>query len=515
MFKLFSDTFNINEIIESCSTEVLLENEFSVQDKLPDIEKIISTEGKIKINNASVKTDAITIEGNLIYNIIYRSNDEETTVCSTSGKIPFSENIHVANATSDMSVQVNSFIDYIDSEQLSDRTFSIKAVVMLDSDVISDHPVSFVSNLESDGSFQAKTKNIKYTDAVSELSEEVKIDEALELNKASDEIASILKADSEVYITNVDVLDEKMLVEGICKVGFLYAENNSFNSTAFIAEEFPFTHYLETKNYNENLLKDVKICQNEMTYSIAENYDNEKKLIEFSLPFTVNAKLFDTVEKNVITDCYSTESQLELESNKIKFSSLKSIANKNIKFENILDAVAGTIKDIYTVDITPKISEKKVYDDKYVVDGFLDVNVLYLNSDINKIDRAFGSMPFTAAIDLDEDDSSSTIDSSININKCGAYRKGNNSIVVSCDINIALNLKNKDEISVISNITEVGPVDHSKMPSLIFRVVQPGEAIWDIAKNYNLSINYLKELNEFATDNALNPGTKIIIARKI
>ncbi|MGB4439408.1 MAG: SPOCS domain-containing protein [Sedimentibacter sp.] len=515
MFKLFSDTFNINEIIDSSSTEVLLENEFTVQDNLPDIEKIISTEGKIKINNASVKTDTVTVEGNLVYNIIYRSNDEETIVCSMSDKIPFSEDIHVPGATGDMDAQVNAYIDYIDTEPLTSRNSLVKAVLILETDVINNHPVNFVSNLESDGSFQAKTKNIKYTDTVSQLSENANINDAVELNKASDEIARILKAESEIYITNIDALEEKMLVEGICKVGFLYAEDNSLNSTGFISEEFPFTHYIEVKNSGDNMLKDINIVQNEMTYSIAENYDNEKKLIEFNLPFTVNAQLYDTIEKNIIMDCYSTESLLELDSNKVNLSSLKNIMNKTVKFENNLDIANGTIKDIYTVDISPKISEKRLLDDKYLVDGFLDVNILYLNGDINKIDRAYSSLPFTASIDLHEGNSAGTIVSDVKINKCGAYRKGSNSAVVNCDINVALKFLDKDEITVISNITEAGPVDHSKMPSLIFRVVQSGETIWDIAKNYNLSINHLKELNDLPTDNVLNPGTKIIIARKV
>jgi len=39
--------------------------------------------------------------------------------------------------------------------------------------------------------------------------------------------------------------------------------------------------------------------------------------------------------------------------------------------------------------------------------------------------------------------------------------------------------------------------------------------MWDIAKNYNLSINYLKELNDIPEGNVLTPGTKIIIARMI
>ena len=76
-------------------------------------------------------------------------------------------------------------------------------------------------------------------------------------------------------------------------------------------------------------------------------------------------------------------------------------------------------------------------------------------------------------------------------------------------------MQENEEITVISNVMEAGQIDRSKMPSLIFRVVQPGETIWDIAKNYNLSINYLKELNEIPDDGVLTQGNKIIIARSV
>lgn len=515
MFKLISDTFNINEIINSNSTEVLLENEFSLSDSTPDIEKIISTEGKVKINDTEVKEGSATIDGTLTYNIIYRSNDEEIMVSSLTDKIHFTEEIPVEDAKIGMEAQANAYIDYIEAEKISEKNYLVKSVILFDVDVINKHPVDFVSSLESDGSFQARTKNIKYTDEVTALSEEVTINDAVELNKGSDEIAGILKAESEVFITNIDEMDEKMLIEGTCKVGFLYTENNTLNTTGYVSEEFPFTHYLEIANSNDDMLKDITVAINEMTYNIAENYDNEKKLIEFNLPFNINATLYDTVEKNIITDCYSTECMLDLESDSINLTSLKDIVNKTVKYENNFDVVSGVIKDIYTVDISPKISEKRIFDDKYVIDGFLDVNLLYLNGEINKIDKAYASLPFTASIDLKDDELSDDIASDINITKCGAYRKGSNSVIINCDINVAMKLRSNDEIPVIANITEAGPIDRSKMPSMVFRVVQPGENIWDIAKNYNISINYLKELNDIPEDNALTPGSKMIIARMV
>ena len=515
MVKLFNDTFNINEIIGSNSTEVLLENEFTIAEGKPAIEKIVTVEGKAKISNVAVTTDSVIVDGKLIYNIIYRSNNEDYNIYSINDEIPFREEIEAEGATEDMEAFSNAFIDYLDAEQLSEVSYLVKSVLVLDTDVSMKRPVTYVSSLESDSSIQAKTKNITYTDTVAELSEEININDAVELSKGSGEIAGIIKSESDVYISNIDVLNDKMLIEGICKVGFMFIEDNDIHTTGYVSEEFPFTHYMELKNTDENMLKDISVTVNDMTYSTTENFDNEKKLIEFALPFTVNALFYDTMERNIMTDCYSTDYELELQSEKVNLSSLKNLTNKVVKYENNFDVLSGTIKDIYSVDVSPKISEKRIADDKYVIDGFLDVNMLYLNGDINKIDKAFASLPFTVDFPISEDEALCAIHSDVKTNKCGAYRKGSSSVNLNCDINITMKFKNNDEITVISDIAERNPIDRSKMPSLIFRVVQPGETLWDIAKNYNLSINNLKELNEFPEDNVLSPGSKIIIARTV
>ena len=515
MIKLFNDTFNINEIIDSNSTEVLLENEFMITEDSPEIEKIITAEGKVKINNAIVTTDNIIIDGKLIYNVIYRSNNEDYAIHSVTGEIPFREEIGSEGSTEDMEAYANSFIDYIDAEQLTERTYLVKAVIVLDTDVYMKRPITYVSNLESDGSVQAKTKNITYTDTVAEMSEEININDAVELSKGSGEILSIIRSESDVYIANIDILNDKMLIEGICKVGFMFIEDNDLHSTGYVSEEFPFTHYIELPNTDDSMLRDIGVTVNNMTYSITENFDDEKKLIEFALPFTVNATFYDNVERNIIMDCYSTDYVLELQAEKVNVSSLKNLTNRVVKYENSFDVLSGTIKDIYSVDVSPKISEKRISDNKYIIDGYLDVNMLYLNGDINKIDKAFASLPFTADFPIDDDEALYAIHSDVRANKCNAYRKGSSSVNLNCDINVTLKFKNNDEITVIRDIAEMDPIDRNKMPSLIFRVVQPGETLWDIAKNYNLSINYLKELNELPEDNELVAGTKIIIARTI
>jgi hypothetical protein len=515
LVKIINDTFNINEIIDSNSTEVLLESEFTITDDMSDIERIVNIEGKTNLNNVAVTKDNITVDGRLIYNIIYLSDNENSTIHSMTGEIPFREEIGIEGISEDMEAFTDIFIDYIDADRVTERSFLVKAVLILDTDIYMKRPVTYVSDLESDGSIQAKAKNISFSDTAAVLSEEVNINDAVELSKGSDEIEKIIKADADVYMTNLDVLNDKMLVEGICKVGFLFTENNDLHTVGYVSEEFPFTHYLEFEDLNENMLKDISIEVKDMTYSTGDNFDDEKKLIEFALPFTVSATFYSNIKKNIITDCYSTDYELDLLSEKINLSSIKKITDELVPYENSFEVPAGSIRDVYSADVSPKVSEKRIAGNKYIIDGFLDVNVLYLNGDMNKMDKAFTSLPFTASFPIDEEDALSKIYSDLRVHKCNAYRKGNKSVNISCEINVGLKFKDDDEITVIKDIAEREPVDRSKMPSLIFRVVQSGESLWDIAKNYNLSINYLKELNDLSEDQALEAGTKIIIARSV
>ena len=515
MVKIINDTFNINEIINSNSTEVLLESEFTIADNMSDMEKLVTVEGKAKLNNVTAAKDKVIVDGKLIYNVIYSSGNENSTINSIRGEIPFREEIGLEGVSEDMEAFTNVFIDYIDGDQLTERNYSVKAVLILDTDIYRKKPVTYVSDLESDGSIQAKAKNITYSDTLAVLSEEISINDAVELSKGSGEIDKIIKTDADVYMTNMDILNDKMLVEGICKVGFLFTENNDLHTIGYVSEEFPFTHYLELEDLNESIQKDISISVKDMTFSVGENFDDEKKLIEFTLPFTLNATFYKNIDKNIITDCYSTAYELDLLAEKVNLPSIKKIENKVVPYENSFEVPAGSIKDVYSAEISPKLSEKRIEDNKYILDGYLDVNVLYLNGDMNKIDKAFASLPFTASFPLEEEDVSYNIYPDLSVHKCNAYRKGNNLINLSCDINVGLKFRGDDEITVISDVAEREPVDRSKMPSLIFRVVQSGESLWDIGKNYNLSINYLKELNNIPDDKALEPGTKIIIARMI
>jgi len=150
-----------------------------------------------------------------------------------------------------------------------------------------------------------------------------------------------------------------------------------------------------------------------------------------------------------------------------------------------------------------------------VVDGFIDVNVIFLNGDNNKVDSVSSSIPFTSTVDLSEYNDISDVDIKITLDETGAYRKGLNTILIESKIISELSVKDNKNIHVINNITLGEKLNNKNMASIVFRVVQPNETLWDIAKNYNVSMNYLGKLNNLDINDNLMPGSKIIITKQV
>lgn len=515
MLKQSNDSFNLNENIASNQTEAMVEGEVYIPDEKPEIDKIVYTGGKVKINNVSVLTNKVTVYGELDYNMIYRSNNEENSVSGTHGKFDFMEEVAIPNITEKMTADVKAELELINPDMISERKCIIKAVVNLNVDVNDTKNIDYISAIESDGSFQAKTNVISYTDLVNTVSSDFTMNDSLVLEPNMDEIQEVLKIDIQPEITETDVMNERMLIEGKCMVNMLYVERNDFCTCNTVSKEFPFTHYIEMKNISDEAKNNMEISVKNYDYQLEKDDNDENKIVNITINMVNKANVYDTVSKNIIVDGYSTTNMLDMQSNEVTLPEIKGFKNITQDFEKAVDLEDANVKDIYSVDMHAKISEKNIYEDSIVIDGFIESNIVYLNNDFNKIDGTMISEPFTITENISDLYPIDNVDVSICVNNPSAYRKGSGTILLNAQIGCKLCYKCKKKANIISGIQEGEKLSNNKMPSLIFRVVQPNETLWDIAKNYNVSMNYVTRLNELEANAPLVEGSKIIIAKQV
>jgi LysM repeat protein len=515
LFENGNDTFIVNEVIKKGVTDLIVEGDVYIPESLSGIEKVIYTSGKAKINKVSTQNDKVVVYGQLNYNLIYRGNDENGAAQATNGKIDFMEEIPMSGVNEGMSANVKASIDYIDTKVTSDKKALLKAVVNIDTAAIDKRSIEYISEFGNNENLQTKINNVSYTDIVSKQESQIPMSESIVIDANMNEIQDILKVDSSCKITEVDVMNERILIEGSCELGVLYTENNSFSTLNYITKEFPFTHYMEFKNVDDSMMKKLNASIQNVDCIVSTDDNDERKLLSFDVEVLITAELYSKFNKNVIVDAYSTTNEINIESSDIELSSIIDFVEYKDDFEKNIDVESAAIKEIYYYDATPKISEKNIYEDKMVVDGFVDLNVIFLNGDNNKVDSISSSIPFTSSIDLSSYDNISDIDVKISLDELGAYRKGINNILVEAKLVNELDIKDNKKVFVINDIAMGEKINKKNMPSIVFRVVQPNESIWDIAKNYNVSMDYLKKLNDLNISEDLAEGSKLIITKQV
>ena len=117
----------------------------------------------------------------------------------------------------------------------------------------------------------------------------------------------------------------------------------------------------------------------------------------------------------------------------------------------------------------------------------MDTELIYLNGDIDKVDGMKTNLPFSISVNLTEEQQTNEIDVDVKVYKFSGYRKNMSTVLVNAEILSEITYKSKKDFKVINSVSDLGYIDIKEMPSLVFRVVQPGETLWDIAKNYNVS----------------------------
>ena len=298
MFEKSNDAFIVNELVGKSITDLIVEGDVYIPESLSGIEKIIYTSGKAKINKVSALNDKVAVYGQLNYNFIYRGNDESGATQAANGKIDFMEEIPMPGVTEGMSANIKASIDYIDSKIVSDKKALLKAVINIDTEAIDKRSIEYISEFGNDESVQTKANIVSYTDMVSKQETQIPISENIVLDPNMNEIQDILKIDSSCKISEVDIMNERILIEGSCELGVLYTENNSFSTLNYMTKEFPFTHYMEIKNADDSMLKNINASILNVDSVVSKDDNDERKILSFDVEMLVTAELYSKFNKD-------------------------------------------------------------------------------------------------------------------------------------------------------------------------------------------------------------------------
>ena len=142
-------------------SQVTLDDDYNVPESKPDIVRIITTKGAIRLEEAKAETGHVLLKGNLGFQVLYRSDGEETGIAYLEGEIPFSETVNLDGAEEFDPVKATWDIEDLNIGIINSRKLSIRSLIVfhVQMDEVCDEEISYA--MENEDEYEIRKENIE------------------------------------------------------------------------------------------------------------------------------------------------------------------------------------------------------------------------------------------------------------------------------------------------------------------------------------------------------------------
>ena len=490
------------ETVYSDKCEIENETEYSLSEYMPNIQRIVKTEARVKILDKSVEHDGVTIYGEIVYTVLYVSENSGLLKCVVF-KDDFSKSfdfpIPAERDLENLYVLVRTVPPSASSKLSAQRKICSRSKFMLSCEVIDISQDTYCRDSDEtpDCEIEYLRKDIMNASArISEdnpynISEDIKVDDDMP------EISDIVSAEASVCIKSISHSDGIADISGELTFHCLY-ESKTGETSEYVSMEkaIPFKTEIDIPGTDSSWK--IIAEANLMSLSADSTSDNfgEQKLINVGAGIDITAMAFKNEECTIFTDIYSTECCIEPERKNIRvlsladaFTGILEFADR-IKFElrGITDIVSSSLRMSFG---NPEFSEGYVF---IPARGLLSVLGMKENGEIE-------SQTSVVNIKIPAEN----IPYSLSGNKLRWYNLSSvcryecelisGELVLRLWVNENCAALNEENIAIISGYSKCEGGKSCRKSGFTLYYPQAGESVWKVAKDHFVSCERLRAEN--------------------
>ena len=517
--ELIKKNIHMNKLKCKSDLQITVDDDFNVPDAKPDIYKIIKEQGEVRIQDVKISNGKIMVQGVLVFNVLYLSDENTRPIYNVSSEIPFEETIHLDGIESEDDVSINVLIEDLSAGLINSRKLSVRAIITLVVfvDELYDEATAVSAKVENGVEFI--NKEITVTNIAIDKKDTYRFKDELYLPSNKGNIQEILYSEVELRNPEARVLEDKFNLKGELLIFVLYAGEDEETPIEYYESELPFSSTIELNGCREDMVDDIRFNMGSKSLQVLPDNDGEDRIIDVEAVIEMVIKIYQDEDIELLYDIYSTAKEL----NPIwKETSYESLLVKNNSKTRVNDRVKinknqPSIMQICHTDGGIKVDEINVIEDGLEVNGVLEVQILYISSDDQIPLNTIKSMiPFSQIIEVKDIKEDNIYDVNARLEQLGIMMLDSEEIEVKAGIGLNAIVFNKINARVINDI-EVSDFDKEKiqqMPSVVGYMVKQDESLWDIAKKFHTTRQKLIEINEL-DDEDIKQGDRILITKQI
>lgn len=513
---LIKKNIHMNKVKGKIVSQMTMDDDINVPDRLPDIGNKITETGNIMVDSVKVMQNKICTKGKLKFKMMYKSQEQQVDIHKLDGSIDFDEIINMDGINDGDNLSVDLIIEDLSINVINSRKISVKAIVtvVVIAENISDE--EFAVEIEDEDIDYIKD-SVKLTQIAMRKKDLLRIKEEISLGTGKLNINEIIWNTASLCNEQSKILDDKIALSGEIKVFVLY--NADDGPLQWMDATVPFNGLIDMPGCSDEMIPSVEMKLSNIDIEARPDYDGEQRMLMIDGIVNVDIKLYEEQQFEIVKDAYSRKKDVVLTTKETEYENLlvKNVTKCKVSERLKVKGLEGySILQICNCSCEIKIDDISLTEDGLLAEGVLEVWILYVCSDDgNPLCCIKGNLPFSQKIDVNGIRENCIYNIKANIENLSANMTGTDEIEVKAGILLDCIVFEKNKKNVIVDMEEKEyDLDMlNELPGIVCYVVKDGDTKWSIAKEFYTTVESINMINDLKGDE-LKAGEMLLLVKK-
>ncbi len=521
-------------------------------ENLPPLDKISWGSFEVEAPGMTVDDDLLVVSGKIYPYIIYLTRQGENRIESRAdgaeeqeqvferlecgarwtneGGVDFEERITIPGLRSGMAINVDLSPSNATFEEVGPGQIHFLGQIEATVHAVENQEVQVVSEVmaQPPSKVTVAKEQVRLEEVFDIRKETIPLQTPLVLSNLKPGTARILTYQAKPAGINCEVGRNKIFIKGFLDVAMVYVGSDDdgrpteifaheWNRSAGTAVPFEAVIAAETSDMDLTVVPRITLRNSKLEMKTPRE-------MRYRVDVECEATISRIIQKEVVTDAESGNEQvIDVLKNLLNFEENLGEKTGMVNLETVIALPGGDAPErLLLWEGSPKEISLEAAEDKVLVDGGLELKLVYAtdSADGSRVQVACwdrpsnNNIPIAGVIEFPGVQPGTLLRAQAQVESINLELTGDRTVRVNGTVMFRVMARTPRALMALRDCAAVEPVDPSTRPSMMFYVVQSGDSLWKIARQYQTTVDTLARINQIPNPDRINIGQKLIIPKQ-
>ena len=499
-------------------SQITMEDDINLKEDCPDISRIIMQEGTVNISECRASADHVTIKGTLGVDILYLTEEDDETLESTGGKLPFEEVVFAEGIQAGDTVDVICKMEDLSVGMINSRKMSVRSILTftLQADALYDEIAATDLLCEENEKIEFRKKQMQIAKLAVCKRDVCRIHQEAALPNGYPNIYRIIYKSIRLNNPEFKPKDNEIHVSGELAVFLLYDSADEEENIRFYETQLPIHAVVDCQGSMDTMIPDIRWTITGQDFEIRPDFDGEERSFAIDMTMQLCIKLYEESQLSILSDVYGIRNEVTTEGKQGNFRKILLRNDGRCRVDETVPMnEAVPILQMLHMQGDVSLEDYTILEDGVQVEGIMTVKSLFVTQD-DKMPYMADSQSFPFSYTLEAKGLPKDCICNLEVSLCqlSGIVTDAKQLEVKAVLTVSGLFMEEFAQELISEL-RVEPLDKKRLesqPGIVIYFVQPGDSLYQIGKKYYMPVDKIKQLNELQGDTIV-PGQQLILMR--